>query len=96
MPFFELSKFFTTPRELELSINKIRQDRPQYLFVDADIERDFSMDVIDPRVLYVNHLQALSVVRVKQLELLKKVFLAVKDDYELVEQGMLLSVYRRK
>ena len=96
MPFFELSKFFTTPRELELSIEALRKDSPQILYVDNDIERDYTIDVMDPRVLLINHLQPFSVVRAKQFELLKKVFVTVKGDYELVEQGALISVYRRK
>ena len=96
MPFFELSKFFTTPHELTLSIEKIRNDRPIYLFVDTDIKREYTLDVLDPRILYVNNFRDFSVSRVKQLELLQKVFLAVQDDYELVEQGLLISVYKRK
>jgi hypothetical protein len=97
MPFFELSKFLSNPRELALTIEKIRQDRPLYLFVDTDIERDYTMDVLDPRIpQHLNSLQWFSVKRVKGHELLQKVFMAVKDDYEPVEQGMLISVYRRK
>lgn len=97
MPFSELAKFLSTPRELALSIEKIRQDRPLYLFVDTDIERDYTMDVLDPRIPpHLNNLQWFSVKRVKWQELLQKVFMAVKDDYEPVEQGMLISVYRRK
>jgi len=96
MPFFELSKFFTTPIEHALSIETIQQDRPMYLFVDTDIERNYTMDVLDPRALYVTNFQPFSVARVKRLELLQKVFFAVQDDYELVEQGLLISVYKRK
>ncbi|MEI6102252.1 MAG: hypothetical protein WCP73_10465, partial [Eubacteriales bacterium] len=87
MPFFEMSKFFVSPRELALSVEKIRQDRPDYLFVDTNISYDFTVDVVDPRAFrahYMNHLQGLSVMRAKQLELLKQVFEAVQDDYELV------------
>ena len=96
MPFFELSKFFVSPRELALAIDKIQKDRPENLFVDTDIKREFAMDVIDSRVLYVNHLHELSVARVMRLELLRQVFEAVESDYELVEKGLLISVYKRK
>jgi hypothetical protein len=96
MPFFELSKFFVTPRELALSIERIQQDRPEYLFVDADIKRDFTIDIVDPHALNLSYFHGLSVQRVKRLELLQQVFEAVQADYELVEQGALISVYKRK
>ena len=96
MPFFELSKFFLTPRELAQSIETIQQGQPGYLFVDTAIKREFALDAIDSRALYVNNLHGLSVERVKRMELLRQVFLAVQDDYELVEQGLLISVYKRK
>ena len=74
-----------------MSIEKIQLDRPLYLFVDSDIERNFAVDVIDPRISFAVPLQGFSVLRVKELQLLQQVFLAVKDDYELVEQGLLIS-----
>jgi hypothetical protein len=34
--------------------------------------------------------------RVQRLNLLKDIFTAVKEEYEPVKQGMLLTVYKRK
>lgn len=44
MPYFEVASFLYSPRELALCAEKIRRDRPRYLFVDSHIEHDRSGD----------------------------------------------------
>ena len=70
-------------------------DKPQILFVDTDIRRDFATDVVHRHAPF-GGLNAISRYHVEQMRSLQRVFLAVRSDYELVEQGLLISVYQRK
>ena len=95
MPYFELAKFLLSPRESAECVQRLMQDRPSFLFVDTDIERDFATDIVH-RHAPLGGLNGVSRYHVEQMRSLQRVFLAVRDDYELVEQGLLISVYQRK
>jgi hypothetical protein len=95
MPYFELTKFLLSPRETAECIQRLKQDRPQILFVDTDIERDFAADIVH-RHAPLGGLNGVSRYHVEQMRSLQRVFAAVKSDYMLVEQGLLISVYQRK
>jgi hypothetical protein len=95
MPFFDLQWFLLSPKEVALSIERIRQNRPQYLFVDTDIERDFNGEILLGELQSIGFPGEESLQRVQRLHLLKEIFRAVKDDYIPVKKGVLLTVYKR-
>jgi len=96
MPFPDLQWFLNTDKEVEQCIEKINTDRPNFLFVDADIERNIVNEIIydDAPVSIASNLE--SIARVLRLNELKKIYYAVKNNYELIEKGYLISVYKIK
>ena len=95
MPFFEVNSFLATPRDTQACIERIVSDQPDVLFVDTDIQRDYTVDIVHKAAPF-NGLHNVSRHHVAQMRTMQKIFFAVKDDYELVEKGLLLSVYKRK
>ena len=95
MPYFEMSKFLISPRETALCVERLLTDRPEYLFVDTDIRRDYAADMVH-RFSPLGTLNGYSRYRVAQMQLMQKVFATVQEQYELVEQGLILSVYKRR
>ena len=95
MPYFEMSKFLMSPRETALCVERLLTDRPEYLFVDTDLRRDYAADMVH-RFSPLGSLNEPSRNRVAQMQLMQKVFATVQDQYELMEQGLILSVYRRR
>ncbi|NLU49341.1 MAG: hypothetical protein GXX09_02865 [Syntrophomonadaceae bacterium] len=96
MPFFEASRFLVTEREVIQCIQAIEQAKPEYLFVDTDIERNLNVDIVDSKARYVGFLHDESVARVQRLKELQHIYQQVKDDYQPLEKGYLLTVYHRK
>ncbi len=96
MPFFDVPWVLLTENEVNLCIESIKTKKPPYLFVDTDIERNLNGEIVVAGLPYVSDPGGESLLRVQRLNLLKDVFAAVKDDYELVEKALLLSVYKRK
>ncbi len=95
MPYFEMSKFLMSPKETALCVERLMTDRPEYLFVDTDIRRDYAADMVH-RFSPLGALNRHSRYRVAQMHLMQKVFATVQDQYELLEQGLILSVYKRR
>jgi hypothetical protein len=96
MPFFDLQWFLLTEKEVNLCIERIHTHKPQYLFVDTDMERDLNGEIITADLRFISGLGGESLLRVQRLNLLQDIFTAVKEDYEPVKQGTLLTVYKRK
>lgn len=96
MPFFDVPWMLLTQNEVQLCVESITTKKPLYLFVDTDIERNLNGEIV--RTDGSASIQRIdeSLLRVQRLNLLKGVFVAVKDDYELVMSKGLLTVYRRK
>jgi hypothetical protein len=97
MPFFDLQWFLLTDKEVNRCIERIKTQKPPYLFVDTDIERNFNGEIVtveEPR--FISGLVGESLMRVQRLNLLSDIFRAVKEEYEPVKQGMLLTVYKRR
>lgn len=98
MPYHDVATSLVTQKEVDNCTNLIRASRPEYIFVDTDIERNLNGDIwfqIDP-LASANSLYAESFARASVLNLLKKVYAGVKDDYEPVEKGLLITAYRIK
>jgi hypothetical protein len=96
MPFFDLQWFLLTAKEVNLCIERIETQKPPYLFVDTDIERDLNGEIVTADLRFISGPGGESLMRVQRLNLLKDIFRAVKKDYEPVKHGMLLTVYKRK
>ncbi|OGU11158.1 MAG: hypothetical protein A2075_19845 [Geobacteraceae bacterium GWC2_58_44] len=94
MPFFEMQWYLFTPKERAQAVSRLTSSKPEYLFVENDIAEV----VADPWELYFDDLSINNERRSNQQRRLElaKVFAAVEDAYEKVDQGPLLSVYRRK
>ena len=96
MPFFDVPWMLLTENEINLCIESIKTKKPPYLFVDTDIERNLNGEILAARIPSVSNPGGESLLRVQRLNLLKDIFAAVKDDYELEMGRGLLTVYRRK
>lgn len=96
MPFFDLKWYLITPKELDKSIKSIQSNKPKYIFVDSNINRNYKKEVIDLKTPVIGYLHQESVWRVQRLMLLKQIFDTVGVEYDLVEKGTLISVYKRK
>lgn len=96
MPYFDLASFLITEDEVNKSIAVIKNNKPKYIFIDSDINRDYFSDIINPKIPVIGYLNRESVLRVKRLYLLKEVFNAIRSDYQSIEKGYLVTVYKRK
>jgi len=96
MPFFDLKWYLMTSKEMDKVVNLILDEKPEYLFVDRYINRNFNDDIIDPNLPVIGHLYHESVWRVNRRKLMQRVFYSVYDLYERVEEGSLISIYRIK
>jgi len=96
MPFFDLKWYLITPKELGKSIDTLTKNKPEYIFVDTGIDRNLNNEIIDPKLPQIGYLNQESIWRVQRLKLLNEVFQQVSSDYQLVEKGYLISVYKRK
>lgn len=95
MPFHELKWYNMTDKELNKSSQIIKIRKPEYLYVDTDINRDYNDDVISSSMPVYGYLHQESVWRAERLKLMAIIFQEVSDQYTLVESGKLLSVYKR-
>lgn len=98
MPFFDLKWYLMTPKELDKSINTLRSNNVDYIFVDTGIDRNFNSEIISINIPTIGskELYQESIWRVQRLKLLNEIFQSVASEYQLVETGNLISVYKRK
>jgi hypothetical protein len=96
-PFFELRSTIVTKDEYE-SIKKQILNESDLLFVDNDIERDFDEEIKELNFFQLEEYwrNENSRQRVLKLKVLKKLYQEVKNNFILVEKGILISVYRKK
>lgn len=94
MPFFEMQWFVFSSKERAEAISRLKSQKPEYLFVENGIDKEHP----DPWASYFNSPGANCERKSNQERRLElgKIFTAVEDDYEKIEEGVLLSVYRRK
>jgi hypothetical protein len=84
-------------RDIAKVVNKIQRDRPVYLFIDTDITRSFSTEIIHiaDRLARHGHYEE-SLGRVSALENVRNVYFQIIAFYEPVQYGNLITVYKRK
>jgi hypothetical protein len=94
MPFFEMQWFVFTAKERAEAIGRLKNQKPEYLFVEKGIGEEHP----DPWAPYFNtpDINAFRKANQERRLELGKIFTAVEDDYEKIEEGVLLSVYKRK
>lgn len=98
MPFVEVALSLVSDKEMKQSIDAINKNSPEFIFVDTDISRSYLGDVYDPndRITKLLGTALLSSGRVEVLSNFQRLFLAIEDKYELIEKGVLISVYQKK
>lgn len=103
MPFTEMALSLVTRKEINVSVGLIRHDRPEYLFVDSDMARShigdvYAYDKNSPINLLFWPIDIVDATRGRAMVLdnFAKVFKEIKDLYEPVEIGQLITVYKRR
>jgi len=96
MPFIDMSWYFVTNKEVRNVLDLLRRNKPEYIYVDTDIYRNYNNDLIDIRIPKIGYLSQESAWRVQRMKLLNLVFEGISNDYSLCEKGILISVYKRK
>lgn len=96
MPYFDLAWFMLTEKEINTSISSIQEAKPQFLFVDKDIKRPIGLEVIPVESVRFGGLNEESRMRLGRLKGIRRVFEAIEKDYDLVKDGNLISVLKRK
>lgn len=97
LPVVNLALDLISNRDTNRCIQAINLNKPQYVLVDSDIHRDLRGDVVLPH----GHWGAItqydeSYGRFMVIKNMRTLFDAIQQDYSLLEQGSLLSVYQRK
>jgi hypothetical protein len=94
LPDFELQWALTTEAELQRTIERVARARPAVLFVGREVEAsDLKSEKAAPGA---SELQAEQAAARGRVQAMARVFAAVAADYQRVETGPLLSVYRRR
>lgn len=95
MPMIDMQWYLITPKEFNLAVNAIKQDKPQYIFVDSDISRNYYLDIIRKETPAFGYLYEESRWRAQRLTQMQRVFNQIKDDYKPVESTELITAYKR-
>ena len=93
LPIHDLQWLLISSKEYNQVTTYFNTQKPKYLFVDTDIERNFEYDrpfIQSPHLIIVEHL-----FRIGRLKLMQKLWHEIKHDYKLKEKTPLLSVYKR-
>lgn len=95
MPYPDLQWFIVTPREIAEVARYVGEKKPEYLFVDTDIDRAFRRDEIRHDVPRWLDCREESLMRVMRLQTLRITFDQVRGQYRLVERTPIISVWKR-
>lgn len=100
MPHFDLMSYISGPVPLQDVIRLLKARKPEILFVDSCIECNYvAMRSGRESVLSISlskDLYGRIAEKIDRLSRMQDAFRAIESDYELVERGPLISVYRRK
>jgi hypothetical protein len=94
MPFFEVAAYLFSDKESEYVIQRLKDNKPQFLFIDTDINnfRNNSWDLI----YFSNFMNNERASRYGRYTILKNIFDQFSDNYKIIESSKLLTVYERK
>lgn len=100
-PFFDVSSYLFSKKEFNLTVETIKKSKPKYLFVDTNIDQ--SQDLLPVLHKYKSLLPQYSlsngqesIARMGRYEALRAIFDEFRINYEKIEHGSLISVYKRK
>jgi hypothetical protein len=98
MPFVEVGLSLVTDREMKQAVDAISVNRPEFIFVDTDINRSYLGDVYDPndKITRLLGTSLLSSGRAEILSNSQRLYSGIKDQYQMVDRGLLISVFKRK
>ena len=97
MPHSDMISYLNGPVAHAKVVSVLRTERPDLLFVDSCIECNFVTSKPNTNYwLMAPHLHDGLALKIGRLNQLQDVFRDIKDDYELVERGALISVYKLK
>lgn len=94
MPHYDLSGNLITADQIEYAVDNIRLEKPEYIFVDSDINVPYELNL--PNLTLGPQLYVDARCHILSLNSMRAIYKAVIGDYALVEQGRLISVYRLK
>lgn len=85
-------------KEMKQCIQAINDNRPEFLFIDTDISRSYLGDVYDPENKITIWLKTYdsSQGRAMVLKNFQRLYKELKEKYQLLEKGLLISVYKRR
>jgi hypothetical protein len=92
----DLMLSLVTKKEADAAVEAIRRARPAVLFVDRDVARSYSGDIVNSADPYIGWMQPDSLQRVALLENMSALFTRVRGDYRLAKSGDLIDVYVRR
>jgi hypothetical protein len=93
MSFFELTAYIFSEKESNAAIKGINTTKPEYLYIDSNI-KDTSYDPWS-KVYRSDYTDRERASRINRYLALKNIFMAIEGDYEKIEEGTLISVYKR-
>lgn len=96
LPFIDLQWYLTTAYDYDVVLTTLQRDKPDFLFVDADIAYPHRLQVLPTDYPILGKYHQESLWRAERMELLNKLFHAVLPNYELLESTALISVYKKK
>lgn len=99
LPFTEVALSLVTKKEMDKATGVIRQEHPEYLYVDTDMARSHAGDVYDKndpasQIAVPVSLYDASRGRAMVLDNFAKVFKEIEGMYDPVEIGQLITVYK--
>lgn len=95
-PFTDLPLNLISQKEINLVVDIIKHDSPEYLFIDSDITRNFNGEIfnINDVLGKKGHYQE-SFGRVSVMTNLRNVYSAISQQYRPIEKGYLITVYKK-
>jgi len=98
MPYFDLPYYLVGTREENETVDLIRKQHPRYIFVDSGINNSLNFASFDPWAPLFNSRTAVEErqSRFGRMQGLERVFTAISSDYIKVDEGQLISVYKRR
>ena len=100
MPYLDLGYSLVSEKEVRRAVNTITEGKPEYIFVDSDIDTYSSgadPSVVDPwsKLFSNKNSNRERASRIGRIVELRRVYDSVASDYVKIDGGRLISVYRK-
>ena len=96
MPSMDMMAFLSTSPRQALAVNAIKQNKPRYIYVESCILCDENLIVSSRPPEFLGTASTRMFERAERIGNLRKIFRDIDADYQLIESGPILSVYKRK